>query len=42
MANKEGNPGLIQKTADNMVDMMQQVGFNGIDLDYEWGAPHEP
>lgn len=32
------NPALIQKLADNMVGMIQNIGFNGIDIDYEWNA----
>ncbi len=32
------NPALTQKLADNMVNMIQTLGFNGIDIDYEWNA----
>lgn len=32
------NPALIAKLANNMVGTMQILGFNGIDIDYEWNA----
>ncbi|GEM_PF-2212691 len=32
------NPALIQTLADNMVNTLQTLGFNGIDIDYEWIA----
>jgi chitinase len=32
------NPKLIQTLADNMVNTMLTLGFNGIDIDYEWIA----
>jgi chitinase len=32
------NPVLIQQLADNLVNTMLTIGFNGIDIDYEWNA----
>jgi GH18 family chitinase len=32
------DPKLIQTLADNMVNMIRELGFNGIDIDYEWDA----
>ena len=32
------NPALIKTLADNMVHTLQELGFNGIDIDYEWNA----
>jgi chitinase len=32
------NPKLIQTLADNMVNTILSLGFNGIDIDYEWIA----
>ena len=32
------NPQLIQTLADNMVNTIQELGFNGINIDYEWDA----
>lgn len=32
------DPKLTQTLADNMVNTMLELGFNGIDIDYEWNA----
>lgn len=32
------DPKLIQKLADNMVNTIRELSFNGIDIDYEWNA----
>lgn len=32
------NPKLIQTLAINMVNTIRELGFNGIDIDYEWNA----
>lgn len=32
------NPKLIQQLADNMVNTAILYGFNGVDIDYEWGG----
>ncbi len=32
------NPVLLQQLADNMINTMLTLGFNGIDIDYEWNA----
>lgn len=34
----QNNPDLIQKLADNMTNTIFELGFNGIDIDYEWNA----
>lgn len=32
------NPTFIQTLADHMVNTIREIGFNGIDIDYEWNA----